>query len=67
MDMFESYEDVKRKEETLKNSLEKEKMRQRTLVDIQRKYGKNAALKASNLKEESTTRQRNEQIGGHKA
>lgn len=67
MDMFESYEEVKRKEETLKKSLEREKMRQRTLVDIQKKYGKNAALKASNLKEESTTRQRNEQIGGHKA
>ena len=37
------------------------------LIDIREKYGKNAALKGSNLKEGATTKDRNEQIGGHKA
>ena len=30
-------------------------------------YGKNALLKGMNLEEGATTRERNQQIGGHKA
>ena len=32
-----------------------------------KKYGKNAILKAMNLKEKATTRKRNNMVGGHNA
>ena len=47
--------------------LEREKKVQRTLLDIKKKYGKNAILKGMNLEEGATAKSRNEQIGGHKA
>ena len=37
------------------------------MLDIKKKFGKNAILKGINLEEEATARKRNEQIGGHKA
>lgn len=39
---------------------------QRTLLEIKEKYGKNAILKAMNLEEGATAKDRNEQVGGHK-
>jgi DNA polymerase V len=39
---------------------------QRAVIDIKRKYGKNAILKGMNLEEGGTTIARNNQIGGHK-
>lgn len=50
-----------------KESLEKEKKRQKAMIEIQKKYGKNAILKAYNLEEGATAIERNGQIGGHKA
>ena len=47
--------------------LEREKKRQRAVLEIRRKYGKNAILKGMNLEEGATARMRNGQIGGHKA
>ena len=47
--------------------LEREGRRQRTLLQIRKKYGKNAILKGMNFMEGATTRDRNAQIGGHKA
>ena len=47
--------------------LEREKRMQHTLLSIQKKYGKNAILKGMDLQQEATTRQRNQQIGGHRA
>ena len=40
---------------------------QQALLQIQKKYGKNAVLKGMNLLEGATARERNGQIGGHKA
>ena len=48
-------------------ALEREKRRQRAILTIQKKYGKNALLKGMNLEEGATARDRNGQIGGHKA
>ena len=45
----------------------KEKRIQHAILDIQKKYGKNALLKGMNLEEGAMTRERNGQIGGHKA
>ena len=46
---------------------EKEKKMQEAILQIQRRYGKNALLKGRNLEEGAMTRERNRQIGGHKA
>ena len=46
---------------------EREKRLQRTILDIQHKLGKNAILKGMNLLEGATAKERNEQVGGHKA
>lgn len=43
----------------------KERSLQETMLDIKRKYGKNAILKGMNLEEGATAKKRNQQIGGH--
>jgi DNA polymerase V len=48
-------------------ALEKEKQMQTAIIDIKRKFGKNAILKGMNLEEGATAKDRNAQIGGHKA
>lgn len=50
-----------------KTELERERRIQKTLIAIKRKYGKNAILKGMNLEEGATGRERNGQIGGHRA
>lgn len=47
--------------------LERERHLQAAVLQIQRKYGKNALLKGTNLLEGATMAERNHQIGGHKA
>ena len=47
--------------------LEREKRMQKAMIDIKKKFGKNAILKGMNLEEGATAKGRNEQIGGHKA
>lgn len=47
--------------------LERERKMQRAMIDIKKKFGKNAILKGMNLEEGATTMERNHQIGGHKS
>ena len=47
--------------------LQRERRRQQAVLKIQQKYGKNAILKGMNYMEGATTKDRNGQIGGHKA
>ncbi|MBQ3215058.1 MAG: DNA methylase [Oscillospiraceae bacterium] len=47
--------------------LQREKRRQQAVLHIRKKYGKNAILKGMNYQKGATARERNEQIGGHKA
>lgn len=56
MDLFTDYE-----------AINKEKQIHGALLNVRTKYGPNAILKGLNLLEGATTRERNEQIGGHKA
>ena len=44
-----------------------EKKMQQTMLQIKKKFGKNAILKGMNLLDGATAKERNEQIGGHKA
>lgn len=46
---------------------EKERKLQEAMLSVKKRYGKNAILKGMNLEEGATTRERNRQIGGHKA
>ena len=46
---------------------EKEKKSQKAILEIKKKYGKNAVMKGMNLQEGATMKERNKQIGGHKA
>lgn len=56
-------EDSKKEEE----ALEKERKAQDAILEIRKKFGKNAVLRGMNLEEGATARERNRQIGGHKA
>lgn len=49
------------------SKLEREKSLQATMLGIKKKFGKNAVLKGNNYLEGATMRERNGQIGGHKA
>jgi len=40
---------------------------QHAVIDIKKKFGKNAILKGMNLEEGATAKKRNDQIGGHRA
>ena len=48
-------------------SLEKNRKLQEAVISIKHKFGKNAILKGMNLEEHATTRERNQQIGGHRS
>ena len=61
--MFIDYDKTKKEE----IELEKEKALQLASLEIKRKYGKNAILKGTTFLEGATARERNQQIGGHKA
>ena len=43
----------------------RERKQQEAILEIRRKFGKNAILKGMNFEEGATTRERNQQIGGH--
>lgn len=47
--------------------MEKEKQLQEAMLGIKKKFGKNAILRGTNYLDGATMRERNEQIGGHKA
>ncbi len=67
LDLFTNQEEYeKEKQEEQEREQEEEKL-QRTIVRLKYKYGKNAMLIGTNLKEKATTISRNNQIGGHKA
>lgn len=46
---------------------EKEKSIQHTVLELKRRFGKNAVLKGMNFREGATAMARNKQIGGHRA
>ena len=67
LSLFESLEEKNKKEEKRKKNLEKDHKLQKSLLEIKNKYGKNSVLKAMDYEEGATQKERNEQIGGHKA
>ncbi len=67
LDLFTDYNTLNMKKEEEEAQLAREKKIQKTMLQIKKKYGKNAVLKGMNLQEGATTKDRNKQIGGHKA
>ncbi len=47
--------------------MERENRIQKAVLEMKKKFGKNAVLKGMNLEEKGTTRERNRQIGGHRS
>lgn len=66
-DLFTDYEEQQKKREEEERALMREKNMQKAMLDIKKKYGKNAVLKGMNLEEGATAKGRNSQIGGHRA
>lgn len=67
LDLFMNFDQMKNDEEKLKIELEKEKRLQKATLELKDKYGKNAVLKAIDLQDGATAKERNDTIGGHKA
>ena len=67
LDLFTDYEARDRQQAEDAAALEREKRQQEAVLSIKKKFGKNAILKGMNLEEGATARDRNAQIGGHKA
>lgn len=66
-DLFTDYEAIEAERKREEAELEKERRAQEAVLKIKKQFGKNAILKGVNFGEGATARQRNEQIGGHKA
>lgn len=67
LDLFTDYKMKNEQKEEEEKQLKKERAMQEAMISIKNKYGKNAILKGTNFREGATTRERNSQIGGHKA
>ena len=62
IDLFTNYNEKKKEAE----NEQAEKEIQKAMLDIKKKYGKNAIIKGMNLEEGGTTIERNGQVGGHR-
>ena len=67
MNLFTDYNVSDKEKEVEQNELKKEKQIQKAMLSIKKKYGKNAVLRGMNFEEGATAKDRNNQIGGHKA
>lgn len=67
IDIFTDYDKLDDERILKKEELKKERKIQETVIKIKKKFGKNAVLKGMNLEEGATAKDRNSQIGGHKA
>lgn len=69
-EQFTLFEDPKAmllREQEEEATLESEKRMQKAILEIRKRYGKNAILKGMNFQECATARERNGQVGGHRA
>ena len=67
LDLFTDYEELAVEAEKKHAERDKERKMQEALIAIKHKFGKNAILKGTSFSEGATARDRNNQIGGHKA
>jgi DNA polymerase V len=67
LDLFTDYETLKKLKQERKAQLDKERRMQEAQLKIKKRFGKNAILRGLNFEEGATAKERNKQIGGHKA
>lgn len=67
MNLFTDYAALEKKRKKEQAELERDKKLQQAILTIKKKYGRNAILRGMSLEEGATARERNKQIGGHKA
>lgn len=67
LDLFADYETLAKQKKEEEERLAKERRMQEALLAIKKQFGKNSILKGLNFEEGATAKDRNEQIGGHKA
>jgi DNA polymerase V len=67
LDLFCDYEKKEQEEKERKARLDKERRIQEAQISIKRRFGKNSILRGLNFQEGATAKERNKQIGGHKA
>ena len=65
--LFDDVEALEKKRRQKELQVQKEESIQKAVLDIKEKYGKNALLRGISYQKESTARERNGQIGGHRA
>ena len=66
INLFTNFGSLNEQNEKRKKKELAEKEMQKAIINIKKKYGKNAILKGMNFEEGATMRDRNGQIGGHK-
>ena len=67
MTLFTDYAAREKEQEQKKAEEERESRMQEAVLEIRRKFGKNALLRGMDLQEGATAKDRNSQIGGHRA
>ena len=67
LDLFTDYEALEKQRQEEQAKLDKERRIQEAQLRIKKRFGKNAILRGLNFEEGATAKERNEQIGGHKA
>ena len=67
LDLFTDYEALEKQRQEEQARLDKERRMQETQLKIKQRFGKNAILRGLNFEEGATAKERNQQIGGHKA
>ena len=67
LDLFTDHAAAEEKKAQEAAKLEREKKMQQTILDIKKRFGKNAILKGMNLEEGATAKDRNGMIGGHRS
>lgn len=67
LDLFTDYSALQEQQRKESEELKREKKLQHAMLEIKKKYGKNAILKGMNLQEGATAIDKNNQIGGHRA
>ena len=67
LDLFTDYDALEKQRQEEQARLDKERRMQEAQLKIKQRFGKNAILRGLNFEEGATAKERNEQIGGHKA
>ena len=67
LDLFTDYEALEKQRQQEQERFAKERRMQETQLRIKQRFGKNSILRGLNFNEGATAKERNAQIGGHKA